>query len=99
MEAGPEFRSVRLPSFLRLQLPMKAWMEEVSEEGSFQWLSRLERGFQVRESYHQSLICICLLVLLNLKVNRNTQHLKHTDMIKRLWAESHEWIVSADSTI
>ncbi|KAJ4925954.1 hypothetical protein JOQ06_008139, partial [Pogonophryne albipinna] len=28
------------------QLPMKAWMEEVSEEGSFQWLSRLERGFQ-----------------------------------------------------
>lgn len=28
------------------QLPMKAWMEEFSEEGSFQWLSRLEQGFQ-----------------------------------------------------
>lgn len=28
------------------QLPIKAWMEELSDEGSYQWLSRLERGFQ-----------------------------------------------------
>lgn len=28
------------------QLPMKAWMEEFSEEESFQWLSRLDQGFQ-----------------------------------------------------
>ncbi|XP_072227829.1 collagen alpha-1(II) chain-like [Leuresthes tenuis] len=28
------------------QLPMKAWMEESSEEGSFQWLSRQDQGFQ-----------------------------------------------------
>lgn len=29
---------------------MKAWMEEFSEEGSFEWLSRLKQGFQVGES-------------------------------------------------
>ncbi|XP_029921679.1 collagen alpha-1(III) chain-like [Myripristis murdjan] len=28
------------------QVPMKAWMEESSTEGSFQWLSSLEQGFQ-----------------------------------------------------
>uniref|UniRef100_A0A8D3C624 Fibrillar collagen NC1 domain-containing protein n=2 Tax=Scophthalmus maximus TaxID=52904 RepID=A0A8D3C624_SCOMX len=28
------------------QLPMKTWMKEFSEEGSFVWLSRLEQGFQ-----------------------------------------------------
>ncbi|KAM7393226.1 hypothetical protein PAMA_008056 [Pampus argenteus] len=28
------------------QLPIKAWMEEITDEGSFQWLSRLEQGFQ-----------------------------------------------------
>lgn len=28
------------------QLPMKAWMEESSEDGAFQWLSRLDQGFQ-----------------------------------------------------
>ncbi|XP_072309336.1 collagen alpha-1(II) chain-like [Eucyclogobius newberryi] len=28
------------------QLPMKAWMEDSTEEGSFLWLSRMDRGFQ-----------------------------------------------------
>ncbi|XP_019209972.1 collagen alpha-1(I) chain isoform X2 [Oreochromis niloticus] len=28
------------------QLPMKAWIEDFSEEGSFQWLSKLDEGFQ-----------------------------------------------------
>ncbi|XP_061837042.1 collagen alpha-1(II) chain-like [Nerophis lumbriciformis] len=27
------------------QLPMKAWMEDSSADGSFQWLSRLDQGF------------------------------------------------------
>lgn len=39
-----------LTSCLCLQLPMKAWMEESSEDGSFQWLSKLDQGHQVREN-------------------------------------------------
>ncbi|KAM6902372.1 collagen alpha-1(II) chain-like [Xenentodon cancila] len=28
------------------QLPVKAWMDDFTEEGSFQWLSRLDQGYQ-----------------------------------------------------
>ncbi|XP_034047688.1 collagen alpha-2(V) chain [Thalassophryne amazonica] len=28
------------------QLPVRAWMDEVSTEGSYQWLSKLQQGFQ-----------------------------------------------------
>lgn len=34
---------------LGLQLVMKAWMEDHPGGESFQWLSRLDQGFQVRE--------------------------------------------------
>lgn len=34
---------------LGLQLAMKAWMEDLPGGESFQWLSRVDQGFQVRE--------------------------------------------------
>lgn len=41
-----------------LQLVMKAWMEEHPGEESFQWLSRLDQGFQVREEQRgQTYLC------------------------------------------
>lgn len=47
---GESFHCELCTSSSDLQLPMKAWMEGFSEEGSFEWLSRLEGGFQVGES-------------------------------------------------
>lgn len=32
------------------QLPIKAWMKEMSEDGTFEWLSQMEEGFQVSHS-------------------------------------------------
>lgn len=41
--------------FFYPQLAMKAWMEENSDKGSFQWLSRLDQGFQVSELIRTSI--------------------------------------------